>query len=140
MQITRRVSRDVRLLQRHWSGAICPVISKCSVEIRKNSRTALSSNEGEFVTSTTASAFLRPSPVTLLTPVDVSAQLELGCKIATDEAGPAHDYHFHFWFSKERACLSADNILHGRLNGDIHTDETKHQLPNRASNDQHPHP
>jgi hypothetical protein len=55
------VSRDVRLLQRHWSRAICPVISKCSVEIRKNSRTALSSNEG------------RPSPST-------GVQLELGCQ------------------------------------------------------------
>jgi len=110
MQTTRRVSRDVRLLQRHWSGAICPVISKCSVEMRKNSRTALSSNEGEFVTSTTASAlvstFLRPSPVTLLTPVDVSAQLELGCKIATDEAGPAHDYDFHFWSRRNELALA----------------------------------
>ena len=104
----------------------------------------MSSNEGEFVTSTTASAlvstFLRPSPVTLLTPVDVSAQLELGCKLAIDEAGPAYDLRLSFLVSKERACLSADNILHGRLNGDIHTDETKHQHPNRASNDQHPHP
>jgi hypothetical protein len=26
----------------------------------------------------------------------VSARLELGCKLATDEAGPAYDYDFHF--------------------------------------------
>jgi hypothetical protein len=47
------------------------------IERRKNSRTALSSNDGEFVTSTTTSAPVsaswRPSPVRLLTPVDGEA-------------------------------------------------------------------
>jgi hypothetical protein len=27
---------------------------------------------------------------------DVVAGLELGCKLAADEAGPAYDYDFHF--------------------------------------------
>src|SRR5262245_4305596 len=47
------------------------------VDFSKNSRTALSSNEGEFVTSTTTSAPARawfsPSPVRLLTPEECDA-------------------------------------------------------------------
>src|SRR5262245_16308580 len=47
------------------------------VDVSKNSRTALSSNEGEFVTSTTtsapASASASPSPVRVLTPEEGEA-------------------------------------------------------------------
>src|SRR5262245_56185050 len=52
--------------------AAASAASMLRVDFSKNSRTALSSNEGEFVTSTTtfapASAWASPSPVTLLTP------------------------------------------------------------------------
>jgi hypothetical protein len=67
----------------------------------------LSSNDGEFVTSTTkfglgqylleAFACEAINPGRWRSRHDVvSARLELGCKLATDEAGPAYDYDFHF--------------------------------------------
>src|SRR5262249_4453619 len=57
--------------------AAASAASMLRVDFSKNSRTALSSNEGEFVTSTTtsapASASASPSPVTVLTPEEGEA-------------------------------------------------------------------
>jgi hypothetical protein len=36
----------------------------------------------------------------------VSGRLELGCKLATDEAGPAYDYDFHFWSPRNELALA----------------------------------
>ena len=36
----------------------------------------------------------------------LSAQLELGCKLTTDEAGPAYDYDFHFWSPRNELALA----------------------------------
>ncbi|HEU4475816.1 MAG TPA: hypothetical protein VFR71_03865 [Methyloceanibacter sp.] len=94
-------------------------LNKFPVDVRKKSITASSSKDGELVTSTMTSA-----PLSVLSDalageaVDtgrrrsrqdlVSARLEVGCKLAADQAGSTDDDDFHFQAPLNEFYLAVD--------------------------------